>query len=308
MNEDAIIIEGFTKQYMNSLDKTVKTAVDDLTLSVKKGSLFGFLGPNGAGKTTTIKMLLGFISATKGNAWLFKDPVCDDSARKSVGYLPEHPYFHKFLTAQEVVNIHAELAGLYGSRKRDAVENAMKITGMIDYRKLQLTKCSKGMVQRVGLASALVGKPDLLILDEPSSGLDPIARRDLRNLLSDLHLQGITIFLSSHLLSEMEYLCDTVAIMCKGHLVAQGTPDQIIKTREEVAVQIEQKERDNILAEQVELLGCKYQTNDNGLATVITPSTLVYNVIKVLEKHKATLLSVTQNRETLEDAFLRLVG
>ena len=234
----AIRIQNFTKHYPVPRQKEKRVAVDDLTLGVPRGALFGFLGPNGAGKTTTIKMLLGFIPPTRGEAWLFDKPVGDDGARCRVGYLPEQPYFPKFLTAFEVARAHAGLSGLSGGRARERVETCLRQVGMWENRHMILAKCSKGMTQRVGLATALVGDPDLLIMDEPSSGLDPVGRKELRALLTTLKGEGKTIFLSSHLLSEMESVCDRVGVMARGRLVACGTPQEITRARDEVRVQI----------------------------------------------------------------------
>ena len=309
MSEYAIRIEHLSKEYQRSPRDEKRVAVDDLSLDVPQGVLFGFLGPNGAGKTTTIKTLLGFIPATKGSAWIFDSPVIDDRSRRRVGYLPEQPYFPKFLTAQEAVMVHAGLSGKYGAAGRDCAERTMRRVGMWDYRKMPLSKCSKGMVQRVGLATALVGDPNLLILDEPSSGLDPVGRKELRALLAGLQAEGVTVFLSSHLLSEMESLCTQVGILCRGKLVACGTPDEIVQSRDEVAVQIEQSERDEVLAQQVESLGgTLHSTPDLSRTTVLVPANVVYNVMQILDKRSARLVSVTRRRETLEDAFLRLVG
>jgi len=309
MSHHAIRIEHFSKEYQRSPRDEKRVAVDDLSLVVPQGVLFGFLGPNGAGKTTTIKTLLGFIPATRGNAWIFDIPVGDEASRRRVGYLPEQPYFPKFLTAQEVVMVHAGLSGKHGNAGKECAERTMKRVGMWDYRKMPLSKCSKGMVQRVGLATALVGDPSLLILDEPSSGLDPVGRKELRELLAELQAEGVTVFLSSHLLSEMESLCNRVGILCKGKLVACGTPDEIVQSRDEVAVHIEQSERDEVLAQQVVSLGGTVEAiPDSRRATVRVPSELVYSVMQLLEKHRARLVSVSTKRETLEDAFLRLVG
>ena len=273
------------------------------------GGLFGFLGPNGAGKTTTIKMLLGFIPPTAGGAWLFGLPVADDNARRRVGYLPEQPYFPKFLSAQEVVRAHAGLAGLSGARVRERAEACLRQVGMWDNRHMTLAKCSKGMTQRVGLASALVGDPDLLIMDEPSSGLDPVGRRELRALLTQLKDDGKTIFLSSHLLAEMESVCDRVGVLAQGKLVACGTPAEITQTRDQVAVQIAQSEQDEVLARAVHHWGGHIeQARESGRATLLVPPTQVYPLLGLLETRKATLLAVAPGRETLEEAFLRLVG
>ncbi len=304
----AIRIQNFTKHYPVPRQKEKRVAVDDLTLGVPQGALFGFLGPNGAGKTTTIKMLLGFIPPTTGEAWLFDRPVGDDGARRRVGYLPEQPYFPKFLSALEVVRAHAGLSGLSGGRARERVEGCLRQVGMWENRHMVLARCSKGMTQRVGLASALVGDPDLLIMDEPSSGLDPVGRKELRALLTTLKNEGKTIFLSSHLLSEMESVCDRVGVMARGRLVACGTPQEITRAHDEVRVQIEQAERDQTLTAQVEEWGGTVEATGASGADLRVPSALVYRVLGLLEQRRARLVAVTPQRETLEDAFLRLVG
>ena len=305
MPETAIRIQNFSKEYPVPRQKEKRVAVSNLTLGVPVGGLFGFLGPNGAGKTTTIKMLLGFLPPTQGEAWLFDRPVGDDRARQRVGYLPEQPYFPKFLSGLEVVRAHAGLAGLSGRRHGERVEGCLRQVGMWDNRHVTLSKCSKGMTQRVGLASALVGDPDLLIMDEPSSGLDPLGRKELRELLTALKNEGKTIFLSSHLLSEMESVCDRVGVMARGKLVACGTPSEITQARDEVRVQIEPAERDEVLRAQVEDWG---GTMDPAGDALRVPSAVVYKTLGLLEQRRAKLIAVSPQRETLEDAFLRLVG
>jgi ABC-2 type transport system ATP-binding protein len=305
----AIQIQNFTKEYPVPRQKEKRVAVSDLTLDVPAGGLFGFLGPNGAGKTTTIKMLLGFIPATTGDAWLFDQPVSEVAARQKVGYLPEQPYFPKFLSALEVVRAHAGLSGLSGGRAKAQVEGCLRLVGMWDNRHMVLAKCSKGMTQRVGLASALVGDPDLLIMDEPSSGLDPVGRKELRELLLALKAEGKTIFLSSHLLSEMESVCDRVAVMAHGKLVACGAPQEITRVCDDVRVQIEQTERDEALTHQVEDWGGAVEQSDNGRAASLrVPASAIYKVMGLLESRRVRLVAVSPQRETLEDAFLRLVG
>jgi ABC-2 type transport system ATP-binding protein len=310
-NQTAIQIQNFSKEYPMPRQKEKRVAVDSLTLDVPTGGLFGFLGPNGAGKTTTIKMLLGFIAPTAGEAWLFGRPVSEVSARQTVGYLPEQPYFPKFLSALEVVQAHAGLSGLSGKRAKSQIEACLRQVGMWDNRHMILSKCSKGMTQRVGLASALVGDPQLLIMDEPSSGLDPVGRKELRELLVTLKNEGKTIFLSSHLLSEMESVCDRVAVMAHGRLVACGTPQEITQASSDVRVQIEQAQNgqgyDEVLAQQVEDWGGAVESSVSGTCLRV-PAAVVYKVMGLLESRRARLVAVSPQRETLEDAFLRLVG
>ncbi|MDQ2801080.1 MAG: ABC transporter ATP-binding protein, partial [Armatimonadota bacterium] len=228
-------------------------------------------------------------------------------ARQRVGYLPEQPYFPKFLSALEVVRAHAGLSGLSGNQAKERVEGCLRLVGMWDNKHMILAKCSKGMTQRVGLATALVGDPDLLIMDEPSSGLDPVGRKELRELLTSLKNEGKTIFLSSHLLSEMESVCDRVGVMARGRLVACGSPQEITRVHDEVRVQIEQAERDEVLRAQVEDWGGSVEANGETGASLRVPSALVYRVMGLLEERRARLVAVTPQRETLEDAFLRLV-
>jgi ABC-2 type transport system ATP-binding protein len=309
--QPAIQIQNFSKEYPVPRQKEKRVAVNNLTLDVPAGGLFGFLGPNGAGKTTTIKMLLGFIAPTAGEAWLFGRPVREVSARQTIGYLPEQPYFPKFLSALEVVQAHAGLSGLSGKRAKAQTEACLRQVGMWDNRHMILSKCSKGMTQRVGLASALVGDPQLLIMDEPSSGLDPVGRKELRELLVTLKNEGKTIFLSSHLLSEMESVCDRVAVMAHGRLVACGTPQEITQASSDVRVQIEQAQNnlgyDEVLAQQVEDWGGVVEPSGVGTCLRV-PAAAVYKVMALLESRRARLVAVSPQRETLEDAFLRLVG
>lgn len=303
---DALHIEHFRKEYPLPRQKAKRVAVQDLTLSVPPGVCFGFLGPNGAGKTTTIKMLLGFLPPTAGGAWIFGTPAADDDARRRVGYLPEQPYFHKFLTAQEVVRAHAGLAGVPGKNVNRRVDECLETVGMAAHRHLPLLKCSKGMTQRVGLASALVGNPDLLILDEPSSGLDPVGRKELRELLSRLKEEGKTIFLSSHLLNEMNLVCDRVGVLAGGVLVAHGTPADIVQTRDTVTVRASVPAlSDEQFARDAAHLGGTWNST-SGQAVV--PPDAVFRLLGALNARGGTLLSVEPGRETLEEAFLRLVG
>ena len=249
----------------------------------------------------------------------------DPAARRHVGYLPEQPYFPKFLTAQEVVDAHVGFAGLSGRAAKDHAESLLRRVGAYDYRRLRLSKCSKGMVQRIGLATALAGDPKLLIMDEPSSGLDPIGRKELRALLQELKDEGKTIFLSSHLLSEMETLCDRVAVLHQGELVACGAPEEITRGDDEIAVLLEGLDGDGSLAREIATLGGSLAPDlgespahhltgsaaprgETRRSRLVAPAAVLYRVMGLLEQHKARVISVTQRHETLEDAFFRLVG
>jgi ABC-2 type transport system ATP-binding protein len=197
-------------------------ALDRLTLDVEAGEVFGFLGPNGAGKTTTLKLLMQLVFPTSGGAEIFGRPLGDMGVKRRVGYLPENPYFYDYLTAEELLTYFAALFGYPAAECRARATRLLDEVGIGAERRLQLRKFSKGMLQRVGIAQALVNDPDLVIFDEPMSGLDPLGRRDVRALILGLRDRGCTVFFSSHVLSDAEALCSRVAILARGRLVASG--------------------------------------------------------------------------------------
>src|SRR5262245_27612156 len=197
-------------------------ALDRLTLAVRTGEVFGFLGPNGAGKTTTLKLLMQLVFPTSGRAEILGRPLGDLEAKRRIGYLPENPYFYDYLTAEELLIYFAALFGHRGAEGRTRASRWLDEVGIGAERRLQLRRFSKGMLQRVGIAQALINEPDLVILDEPMSGLDPLGRRDVRALILRLRDRGCTVFFSSHVLSDAEALCSRVAILAKGRLVATG--------------------------------------------------------------------------------------
>lgn len=199
-----------------------KIAVKDLNLKVHAGEVFGFLGPNGAGKTTTMNVLLGFVNATSGDAFLFGVNVREPIARQRIGYLPELTYYYKFLTAEELLRFYARTFGLPSGEAERRIDELLKLVELEHARKRLIKTYSKGMQQRVGLAQALINNPDLLILDEPTSGLDPLGRMKVREIIQRLKNQGKTVFFSSHELGEVETVCDRVAIINQGELKVEG--------------------------------------------------------------------------------------
>ena len=204
------------------LKQGVKQAVRDLNLSVHQGEVFGFLGPNGAGKTTTMNVLLGFINASAGDAYLFGTNVREPIARQRIGYLPELTYYYKFLSAEELLRFYARIFGIPKPERERRIDNVLKLVELEQARKRQIKTYSKGMMQRVGLAQALINDPELLILDEPTSGLDPVGRMKVREIIRRLKDEGKTVFFSSHELGEVETICDRVAILNQGELKLEG--------------------------------------------------------------------------------------
>jgi ABC-2 type transport system ATP-binding protein len=207
----------------------VKVALKGLNLAVYPGETFGFLGPNGAGKTTTMNVLLGFVNATGGDAYLFGQNVHEPIARQRIGYLPELTYYYKFLTAEELLRFYARIFNIPKAERERRIDEVLKLVELDHARKQQIKTYSKGMQQRAGLAQALINNPDLLILDEPTSGLDPIGRLKVREIIQRLKNEGKTVFFSSHELGEVETICDRVAILYQGELKREGRVGDIVR-------------------------------------------------------------------------------
>lgn len=204
------------------------TALDSVSLRIEPGCVFGFLGPNGAGKTTAMHVLLGFIRATSGSASIFGVDVCDSISRHRIGYLPEYPDTYRFLTGREVLRMTGHLFLMKGRALKQRIDEVLDMTGIADAADRRIALYSRGMMQRICLAQALINDPDLVILDEPTGGLDPIGRTAIRRIINNLREAGRTVFFSSHELSEVELVCDTVAILNRGRIVAQGPARELV--------------------------------------------------------------------------------
>src|SRR5262245_21610443 len=226
---DAISIEELTKDYaIGFWRKRPYRALDRLSLAIAPGEVFGFLGPNGAGKTTTLKLLMQLIYPTSGRAQILGQPVGHVATRRRIGYLPENPYFYDYLTAEELLSYFAELFGYSASDRKQRVAALLDRVGIAAERRLQLRKFSKGMIQRVGIAQALINDPEVIFFDEPMSGLDPLGRREVRSLILELRDQGRTVFFSSHILADAETLCNRVAVVANARLAASGRLSEIL--------------------------------------------------------------------------------
>src|SRR5690242_2158018 len=225
----AIEIENLTKDYpYGFLHLKKRRSLEGLTMQVEDGEVFGFLGPNGAGKSTTIKLLVGLIFPEAGTARILGKPITDIEMHRKIGYLPEQPYFYDYLTAAEVLDYFARFHDLSAADRRERVTKMLKKVGLETAGKIQLRKYSKGMLQRVGLAQAILHDPQVVILDEPMSGLDPIGRREVRDIILELKRDGRTILFSTHILSDAEMLCDRVGVIVGGKLRGVGAPDEIV--------------------------------------------------------------------------------
>jgi ABC-2 type transport system ATP-binding protein len=312
----AIEINNLTKTYRSLFGLRNVTAVDGLTLSVEEGEVFGFLGPNGAGKTTTIKILLGILYPTSGECRLFGQPFASSSAfapetadsglKASIGYLPEGPYFHEFLTGKEVLAFYGRLYGLHGQNLKKRIDDSLALVGM-EYAADRLVQhYSKGMRQRIGLAQALLSDPKLLILDEPTVGLDPIARREIRDLMIKLKGLGKTLFICSHELSEIELVCEKIGIVNRGKLIKYGKLlDLVLK---DLAVEVDVASLSAETRKKLEAAKCSIEKNEAGLTSIRLPSRQgVYDILEILKAGSADLVEVRSQKESLEDLFIRSV-
>src|SRR6267378_2734762 len=229
MSGFAIEIENLTKEYpFGFLHLKKKTSLEGLNMQVEAGEVFGFIGPNGAGKSTTIKLLMRLIFPTAGSARILGKPISDVEMHREIGYLPEQPYFYDHLTAAEMLGYFARFQDLAAADRKDRVQRMLKKVGLDTAHKIQLRKYSKGMLQRVGLAQAILHDPKVVILDEPMSGLDPVGRREVRDIILELKQAGKTVLFSTHILPDAEMLCDRVGVIVGGKLRGVGAPDEIV--------------------------------------------------------------------------------
>lgn len=225
----AVSIKNLTKVFPVPWKRQRLVAVRDLSLEVEEGEVFGLLGPNGCGKSTTLKVLLGLVTPTSGSAQVFGFDSRDFPARREVGFLPENPYFYKFLTAAETVNFYGKLCGLRGKVLQDRTNELLALVGLEEARDRRVGTFSKGMLQRIGLAQAIVQDPRLVVLDEPTAGVDPVGSRQIRDLILGLKARGMTVLLTSHLLEQVQEVCDRVGIMARGELIQSGRLDALVE-------------------------------------------------------------------------------
>lgn len=228
MSLQAVTIENLKKVYPIPMRHQQVVAVRNLSLTVHDGEIYGLLGPNGSGKSTTLKILLGLVTPTQGKAQIFGRDSRDYRSRSEVGFLPENPYFYKFLTAEETLRFYGKICGLRGRKLSAHVRELIHLVGLDDARHRRVGGFSKGMLQRIGLAQALIGDPKLLVLDEPTAGVDPAGSRQIRDLILDLKKQGKTVLLTSHLLSQVQEVCDHVGIMAQGEMIREGKLDELV--------------------------------------------------------------------------------
>jgi ABC-2 type transport system ATP-binding protein len=305
MSGPAIETWNLTKDYPTGLLETKRVrSLDGLTMEVHQGEVFGFLGPNGAGKSTTIKLLMRIIFPTAGSASILGRQISDIGMHREIGYLPEQPYFYDHLTAAELLDYFARFHDLTAGARLERVQRMLKRVGLETAGKIQLRKYSKGMLQRVGLAQAILHDPKVVILDEPMSGLDPIGRREVRDIIFELKQQGKTVFFSTHILPDAESVCDRVAVIVGGKLQGVGKPDEIVGVKTQgMEILCEYHSPDGarpLVLEKAGVYGTRYR--------VQVPQENLYVALDELRQAGAQIVSVTQIKPTLEEYFMRLVS
>ncbi len=281
-------------------------AVRGLTLQVQQGEVFGFLGPNGAGKTTSIKMLLGLVAPTSGSATLLGASLGDRAVRAKIGFLPEHFRFHDWLAADEFLNLHGQLYGMGAARLKPRIDELLELVGLLPFRNKQLKTFSKGMLQRIGLAQALLNDPALVFLDEPTSGLDPVGRRLVRDIIADLKKRGTTIFLNSHLLSEVEITCDRVAFIKHGEVIRVSELKTLVDGATSVTVRANGFTTDTIAG--LGKWGKDIRADGNQITFTIGDEAALPAINRYLVAQNVEVYALTPQHLSLEDLFIQIVG
>jgi ABC-2 type transport system ATP-binding protein len=303
----AISSTSLSKVYRNgTLNRNPVTALDDFSLEVESGQIFSLLGPNGAGKTTFIKILLSLTHTTSGSAAILGERVPSVRIRSRIGYLPENHRYPGYLTGEQVLRLFGQLSGVPRPVLESRITPLMQMVGMDQWKRMKVKKYSKGMLQRVGLAQALINEPDVIFLDEPTDGVDPVGRKEIRDILKNLKNQGKTIFLNSHLLSEVELISDRVAIVNKGKLLKTGTVDELTTAGSQYHIGFVPPLPEAFRVEATALvLPISYGAE---LLTADLRTTQELNrVIDLLRKHGVELTSIARQRSTLEESFLSLL-
>jgi len=299
----AIEIEGLTKVYGYGVDEV--KAVDALELTVDQGEVFGFLGPNGAGKTTTVQMLMQIIFPTEGNGKLLGKPIGDIMAREKIGYLPELFQFHEFLRADEFLDFHARLYGIPASRRADRIASVLELVGLGESAKSKIRTFSKGMLQRIGIGQAIINEPDLLFLDEPTSALDPMGRRDVRDIILDLRDAGTTVFLNSHLLSEVEMTCTQIGILNKGKLVRVGDMESMVKPTLVVDIKVDGLNDETL--ERIRDLVASVEIDGDDMKVIVRDEDQVKMLARMIMDSGAEMRQFTPRKQQLEEVFLQSI-
>jgi len=299
----ALDIEDLHKTFSLGFIPKKKKILKGISLSVNQGEIFGYLGPNGAGKTTTIKCILGLIFPDQGKIELFGHPYLSLRAKARTGFLPENPYFYDHLKASEFLDFYSQLFSMKKKEREDKIKYLLHMVGLEQSTDLQLRKFSRGMLQRIGLAQALLNDPSLVLLDEPLGGLDPLGRKEIRDVIVKLKEEGKTVFLSSHILQDIEMICDRVAILVNGEIVNQGTLKDLISEK----ILFTEIELSGVEEKELKNLGESLTEKAGRILLKVFEEENVEKVLELVQSRKGKVHSLIPRTETLEDLFVGMV-
>ena len=303
---DVVRVEEVVKDFRPGFGLRVKRVLHGISFNVERGEIFGFVGPNGAGKTTTLKILMGLISATSGVATILGNDVGERDFRKHIGFLPENPYFYDFLTGREILHFYAKLSGVPAAGRSERVQTLLDWVGLTHAADARLRTYSKGMLQRTGIAQALVHGPDVIFLDEPMSGLDPIGRMEIRNLILRLREDGKTVFMNTHILSDVEMLCDRVAVIVHGRIRYQGRIEDFLEEGERMTEIVVLGIAPEVAQRIEEGLGGELRGYGERIVIRLEDKH-VNEALQLCLASDAEILSLTPERASLEDVFMSAV-
>lgn len=304
---NAIEVNQLTKIYKASKRTMEVTALNNFSLSVAKGEIYGLLGPNGAGKTTLIKILLGIVHPTTGNAKILGHSISDYKIKSKIGFLPENHRFPNYLTAEQTLKYYAQLSNVEIKNINVQIDKLLSLVKMEMWKKTKISKFSKGMMQRLGLAQAMMNNPELIFLDEPTDGVDPIGRKEIRDVLTNLKNNGTTIFLNSHLLSEVELVSDRVAIMNSGKLLKEGTVEELTTSKESYIIETANIIDENLMHTSFDNINIKLETQ-NRLNVNVKDNLELNFVIDKLRKDGVNIKTISLQKHSLEELFVSLIN
>ncbi|MDO9465437.1 MAG: ABC transporter ATP-binding protein [bacterium] len=298
----AIKTEHLTKIYKGSRKET--KALEDLNLQVSPNQIYGFLGSNGAGKTTTINLLLGLTAPTAGTAWILEKQIGDIEIKQKIGFLPQSPYFYESFSSVELLNFYGKIFKIPRKERYKKIEELLDMVGLTDSRKIPLRKFSRGMLQRIGIAQTLINDPDLVFFDEPITGLDPVGRKEVMNTILNIKKQGRTVFFCSHVLHDVEMLCDSIGILDKGQLIVSGKLKDLLEAKE-IEISVEKLDKKGLDMVRGKVDGFRI---DGDIVTVtVNDIGQVSEIEDIMEANNGKRISVTSHKESLEEYFLKSI-
>lgn len=303
----AISSESLTKVYSDFVNRKLSvTALSDFSINVEQGQVFGLLGPNGAGKTTFIKILLGLVNASLGRASILGTQLPNVKVRERIGYLPENHRYPNYLTGEQVMSLFGGLSRMKSTDIKSRTTTLLKLVGMEQWSRMKVKKYSKGMMQRLGLAQSLINNPEVIFLDEPTDGVDPVGRKEIREILKQLKFEGKTIFLNSHLLSEVELVSDRVAILDKGKLLKVGTVDELTTTESNYEIGVATSLTEGFHHEAAATI-LKFRVDKQIISAELKDTSELNHLIDMLRKHNVEITHIIKKRSSLEDSFINLI-